>query len=300
MKIIIAGGSGYIGTYLAQYFASKNNDIIILSRSHHNNTPKITYCVWDGKNTGDWQAELNGADILINLTGKSVNCRYTDNNKKEILDSRIDAVTILGETIKSLTRPPKIWFNAASATVYRHAEDKPQDEISGEIGDDFSMNICKAWEKSFYTQQLPETRKIVLRMAITLGNGDGVTSRIKKLIRFGLGGKMGNGKQMMSWVHIEDVARSIEFLYEHQQLNGIFNIASPNPITNDEFMRVFRKKMHVPFGIPTPKWLLKIGSKLIGTETELILKSRWVIPKKLLESGFDFKYSEIAQVLNEV
>ncbi|MFI5170956.1 MAG: TIGR01777 family oxidoreductase [Chitinophagales bacterium] len=297
MKIIIAGGSGSIGAWLAEYFSKKGNDIIILSRKKFRDKNKIKFVQWDAKTFGDWAAELNGADIIINLTGKSVNCRYTEKNKKEIIESRLLATKIIGEAINKLKDPPKVWFNAASATIYRDARDFPQDEFTGEIGSDFSMNVCKAWEKCFYEIDVPHTRKIVLRMAITLGINGGVINRFKNLVRFGLGGKMSTGTQMMSWVHVEDIARSIEFLYAHENLNGIYNISSPYPVDNKEFMATIRKSMKIPFGIPTPKWFLAFGAFIIGTETELILKSRWVIPQKLIAAGFKFKYAEVGNVL---
>ncbi len=300
MKIIIAGGSGFIGTYLADYFAKKENEIIILSRQQHPPKKNIKYVLWDARSIGPWKEELENADILINLTGKSVNCRYTEKNKIEILESRIRSTTILGTAINTLQHPPKIWFNAASATIYRHADDFPQDELSGEIGIDFSMDVCKAWEKCFYDQNVPHTRKIVLRMAITLGIEGGVILRFKNLVRFGLGGKMGHGEQMMSWVHVEDIARSIEFLAANENLNGIFNISSPYPLNNDAFMRAIRKAMGMPFGIPTPRWFLAFGAFIIGTETELIMKSRWVIPQKLIAAGFHFKYAKIEEVMKDI
>ncbi len=300
MKIVIAGGSGFIGTYLAKYFADKGNEIIILSRSSHPTKNNIKYILWDAKSLGTWKDVLENSDILINLSGKSVNCRYTEKNKKEILESRIEATTILGTAINTLQHPPKIWFNAASATIYRHADDYPQDELTGEIGSDFSMDVCKAWEKCFYEQNVPHTRKIVLRMAITLGIEGGVILRFKNLVRFGLGGKMSHGQQMMSWVHVEDIARSIEFLAANENLNGIFNISSPYPLNNDAFMRAIRKAMGMPIGIPTPRWFLAFGAFLIGTETELIMKSRWVIPQKLIAAGFHFKYPKIEDVMKDI
>ncbi len=297
MKIVIAGGTGDIGSYLAEYFSKKGHAIIVLSRKKHAGKNNISYVQWDARLQGDWTDALEGAEMIINLAGKSVNCRYTEKNKKEILRSRVDATNALGIAVQKMQHPPRIWFNAASATIYRHAEDMPQDELSGEMGDDFSMNVCKQWEKTFYAIELPHTRKIVMRMAITLGIDGGVIARFKNLVRFGLGGKMGNGEQMMSWVHVEDIARSIEFIDTHETLNGIVNITSPYPLSNDAFMAALRKAMQVPFGIPTPKWFLAFGAFIIGTETELILKSRWVIPQKLITAGFHFTYNRIESVV---
>lgn len=253
---------------------------------------------WDAKDTGPWVEAIEGCDVVINLTGKSVNCRYTRKNKYAILHSRTESTKALGKGLQQLKNPPKVWFNMSSATIYQHSEEYPNDELTGIIGDDFSMNVCKAWEKSFYAVTLPETRKIVLRLAITLGMDGGVIPRYRNLVRFGLGGKMGSGNQMMSWVHALDVAMAIDFLIARDELHGIFNIAAPHAVTNAAFMEALRKDMHMPFGLPTPKWMLEIGAFLIGTETELILKSRWVIPQKLLAAGYHFSYNRIEKAVH--
>ena len=300
MKIIIAGGTGFICTFLADYFVKSNNQVVILSRQQHLPKKNITYLQWDGKTLQDWALEIDGADVLINLAGKSVNCRYTEKNKREILDSRLHATRVLSEAVLKAQHPPKIWFNAASATIYRHAEDRPMDEFTGEIGSDFSMDVCKAWEKSFYDLTLPETRKVILRMSITMGINGGVYLRFKNLVRFGLGGKMGNGNQMMSWIHVEDIARAISFIIENEHINGIINVTSPHPVSNTDFMAAVRKAMYMPFGLPTPRWFLAFGAFVIGTETELILKSRWVIPQKLINAGYQFKYPQLLDLVNDV
>lgn len=311
-KIILAGGSGFIGESLIKYFGATNK-LVVLSRNiskTKNNRNKyslltkpevenIIYCEWDGKHEGDWCRHLEEADLLINLAGKSVNCRYTDQNKKEILNSRIDPTKILGESIAKAKHPPKIWINASSATIYRHATDKPQDELTGEIENDFSVQVCKKWEETFYNQSTPLTRKVALRMAITLGSG-GIMIPYFNLLKFGLGGKQGNGKQMYSWVHIEDTCRMIDWLCNHPELEGTFNCASPNPVRNIEFMNTLREISHTSFGLPATEWMLKAGAVLIGTETELVLKSRWVVPTRILETGFQFKYPFLADALIEI
>jgi len=300
-KIIIAGGSGFIGQYFSNYFENEN-EIIILTRKKfqsNNNANKdhlkntsARLVEWDGKSEGEWIKELDGADILINLTGKSVNCRYTSKNKKEILDSRTHATNILGFAIQQCIHAPKLWINAASATIYRNATDRPQDEYTGEYENDFSVQVCKKWEETFYGQSTPATRKIALRMAIVLGDG-GVMVPYLNLLKFGLGGRQGSGKQMYSWIHIEDVARCVEWISNHEEIAGTYNCAAPNPVNNELFMQKLRKSTGHKFGFPAEAWMLKIGAVIIGTETELILKSRWVIPSKLLDSGFQFKFPEI-------
>ena len=312
-KIIIAGGTGFIGQAIAKYFGQVN-DIVILTRQTSNTKNNfysnklvcaadgyhVRYLKWDGKHTEKhWANEIDGADIIINLAGKSVNCRYTKKNKQEIFESRVNATKALGEAIRNSTIPPKLWINAASATIYRHAEDKPQNEYSGEIENDFSIQVCKRWEETFSTQRTPFTRKVALRMAITLGAG-GVIVPFFNLLKFGLGGRQGSGKQMVSWVHVEDVCRTIEWAYNNSAIEGVFNCCSPNPVSNSVFMQTLRKITNHKIGLPAFTLLLKLGAPLIGTETELILKSRWVVPTKLLQAGFRFKYANLGEALKEI
>lgn len=243
-KIIIAGGSGFIGEEMIRLFG-KTNQLVILTRNvkvsnnNRNHYSGLTetdltntrFVEWNGKAVGDWKEELNNADIVINLAGKSVNCRYNEQNKRVILSSRTESTKVIGEAIQQITHPPDLWINASSATIYKHAIDKPQDEYTGEIKNDFSVQVCKQWEETFYGQHTAQTRKIALRMAITIGAG-GVMLPYFNLLKFGLGGKQGNGKQMYSWIHIEDTCRIIDWLFDHKELKGTFNCSSPNPVTN--------------------------------------------------------------------
>lgn len=206
---------------------------------------------------------------------------------------------MIGEAILHCTKPPLLWINASSATIYRHAEDKPQDEYTGEFHEDFSTRVCQLWEKAFYEQLTPRTRKIALRMAITLGPG-GIQIPYFNLLKFGLGGKQGNGRQMFSWIHIEDTCRIIEWLFHHTGMNGTYNCSSPNPVSNKEFMKALRKATGCNSGLPAFTWMLKAGAVLIGTETELVLKSRWVVPTKILESGFQFKHQSINEAFENI
>lgn len=310
-KIVIAGGTGFIGQAMAAYFGTDNN-IVILTRGLHNcinnafgsnikpnGTANIRFVNWNGKDAGDWCKEIDGADIIINLAGKSVNCRYTAKNKREIFNSRTDATKAIGTAIQNAVVPPKLWVNAASATIYRNATDRPQDEATGDIENDFSVQVCKLWEKTFFEQRTPFTRKVALRMAVTLGVG-GVIIPYLNLCKFGLGGRQGNGKQMFSWVHSDDICRAITFLFEHTDLEGVYNVSSPNPVTNAGFMQILRKVTGHLFGLPAFAWMLVIGAKLIGTETELLLKSRWVVPTKLTEAGFVFKYPRLEHAFKSI
>ncbi len=291
MKIVLAGGTGFVGKYLQQKYISLGYEVIIISRGKQ-------YINWENK--AEIIAAINDADMLINLAGKSVDCRYNEKNKKEIYDSRIDSTRALGEAILQCSNPPPIWVNSSTATIYRHAEDKPMTENEGEIGTGFSVGIAKAWEKAFFDFSLHKTRQVALRMAIVLGNGGGLMYPLKNLVRFGLGGKQGSGNQMFSWIHIEDVFRCIEFVHQNNFISGAINVSSPNPVTNNLFMQISRKNMRMPFGLPSPVWLLKIGAIIIKTETELILKSRWVIPQKLMNWNFSFTFKTIDEALENI
>jgi uncharacterized protein (TIGR01777 family) len=312
-KIIIAGGSGFIGQALAERWG-RDNHVVILGRQMvkalNNGRNRrlsaadgynITYWRWDSHHTEKhWANELEGCDMVINLAGRSVNCRYTASNRQEIINSRIDATNTIGRAIREATVPPKLWINAASATIYQHAQDRPQDEYTGAIStdpDDFSVQVCKQWEAAFDIQRTPFTRKIVLRTAITLGDG-AVMARYLNLVKWGLGGRQGSGQQMFSWVHVDDVARAIEWCLEHPEMEGTYNLAAPGPVTNQYFMTTLRRLTGRTWGLPVPAWLLKLGAMMIGTETELVLKSRWVLPTKLTNSGFVFRYSKVDDALN--
>ncbi|HEY8917938.1 MAG TPA: TIGR01777 family oxidoreductase [Chitinophaga sp.] len=298
-KIVVAGGTGFIGQGLIDHFG-KENDLVILTRHPKPDQGRVTYVPWDGQTLGNWASRLENADLLINLTGKSVNCRYTERNKKEIFDSRTHATTVLGEAIRSLAHPPRLWVNAASATIYRHAEDRPMDEFTGEIENDFSVQVCKKWEQTFNDITLPHTRKVVLRIAVTLGHQGGVMAPYLNLMKFGLGGYQGNGRQMFSWVHITDVCRMIAWLYEQPQLSGTFNCSAPNPVPNKTFMQMLRKAGGHYIGLPAPTWMLALGARMIGTETELLLKSRWVLPARITQAGFTFQYPQLQPAFESI
>lgn len=287
-KIVIAGGTGFIGTYLKTKFEALGYTVIIISRQEK-------FANWNNV-TGMVEA-LNNAEMLINLAGKSVNCRYNEKNKREILVSRTETTKALGEAIQQCTIPPKLWINAGTATIYRHAEDRPMTEANGETGTGFSVEVAKAWEKSFFNFHLKDTRQVLLRIAITLGRNEGVMKPLQNLVRFGLGGRQGSGNQMFSWIHIEDLFSIILFIKDRKDLNGIFNCSSPNPVCNKIFMEKLRHQMHVKVGLPSPVWLLKMGAVFIKTETELVLKSRWVLPDRLLKEGYTFLYPSLENAL---
>ena len=299
-RLVIAGGSGFLGKVLTEHFKNTFDEIVVLSRSGKSSQENVRYETWNGRGLDDWQNSINGADVLINLSGKSVNCRYTSKNKREILNSRIDSTRILGEAIRQSKHPPRVWLQAASSTIYRSSCDKIMNERTGEIGDDFSMNVCKQWERAFQNEECESTKKIIMRMAIVLGKGGGAIPPTFLLTRLGLGGRQGSGNQMVSWIQEYDFARAVEWLMENGKNKGIYNCTSPHPVTNSFFMKSIRQFLRIPFGIPSPAWLLEIGSFLIRTETELLLKSRWVYPQRLLDEGFVFKYNNLSEALENI
>ena len=296
MKIIIAGGTGFIGSELVQHFEKQNHQVIVLGRNNENKTNVIT---WDGKTVGDWKQELKGTDVLINLTGKSVDCRYTEQNKKVIFDSRTNSIEVLEKAFNEINETPRIWIQAATATIYRDEYEKPNNEYDGVIGEGFSVEVAKKWEETFDKVTL-ETKKVVLRMTIVLGKNGGAFPVLNKLAKLGMGGKQGKGNQMVSWIHIEDMLRIIDLAIKNQWVNGVINCVAPEINTNDDFMRKIRKKNWLSFGLPTPEFLLNLGAKIIGTEPELILKSRWVSSKKLDKFGYTFNYPTLESALEEL
>lgn len=293
MKIIIAAGTGFLGRNLENYFLDKNYGVKILTR----NPKRKNEIFWDAKTIGTWKNVLEDADVLINLAGKSVDCRYNDKNKKEIYASRIDSTRVLQQAIDNCQNPPKIWLNASSATIYIHSETHLNTEKNGIIGDDFSMNICKSWEKEFFRTENLNIRKVALRTSIVLGKNGGAFPKFKQITKLGLGGKQGRGNQLVSWIHIDDFCEAIHFIIEHQNLKGAINITAPNPLSNEKMMKQLREKMKIPFGIPSPVWLLELASFFMQTETELMLKSRNVYPETLLQHGFSFLYRDFGQAM---
>lgn len=290
-KVVIAGGTGFIGQYFEEKFKDLGYEVAIISR-------RKQHISWD--NRAEIRQALENAALLINLAGKSVNCRYHRANREEIMNSRIRTTKLLGEVIRACEHPPKVWMNASTATIYRHAEDRPMTEEHGEIGSGFSVDVATTWEETFFSFELPKTRQIALRIAIVLGKDGGVIIPYKNLVKFGLGGHQGKGNQMFSWIHIEDLFQIVQFLYDNKELSGVFNCSSPHPVTNRELMNTLRTTLSVPVGLPAPEWLLEIGAFMIRTETELLLKSRWVLPERLEKSGYTFTFAKLDEALQNI
>lgn len=299
-KLIIAGGSGFLGEALIRYFEHQFDSIVVFTRSAEGINGKVLYRHWDAKSAGAWCKDIEGASVVINLCGKSVDCRYTKKNKAEILASRKHSTKIIGEAIASANTPPELWINGASATIYQHSEDIPMTEAEGKIGSGFSVDVCLAWEKEFNAMHLPATRKVNFRISMVLGTTGGVLPVLKGLVKKGLGGTMAKGTQQVSWVHIDDFCRSVEWAIKNTAAEGVYNIVAPEPVRNKVLMQLLRKLLNVPVGLPSSAWMLEIGAFFLRTETELILKSRFAFPKRLLDEGFTFKFPKIDPALKSL
>ena len=300
MKVVIPGGTGQVGTVLARAFHSDGHDVVVLGR--HSKQEPWRVEKWDGETIGDWANDVDGADVVINLAGRSVNCRYNEKNRREIMDSRVNSTHAVGEAIKNASRPPRVWLQASTATIYAHRYDAPNDDVTGIIGGhepdapdtwNFSIDVATTWERVTNEIETPHTRKVLMRSALILSpDRDGIFDTLLQLVRFGLGGTAASGRQYISWIHEIDFIRSVYWLIEHEDLSGPVNLASPNPLPNSEFMKILRDAYGMPFGLPAFEWQLEIGAFLMRTETELILKSRRVVPKLLTDSGFEFEFPE--------
>jgi uncharacterized protein (TIGR01777 family) len=298
MKIVIPGGSGYVGTVLARAFHQQGDEVVILSRTPASKPWRTV--AWDGETLGEWVTEFEAADAIINLAGQSVNCRYTAENRRIITESRLKSTKVVGEAIAQAWTPPRVWLQASTATIYAHRYDAPNDEATGIIGGAepnvpdtwrFSIEVATGWERVFSESPIPNTRRVAMRSAIVMHPDSGSPFDILlRLVRFGLGGQAGDGRQYMSWIHEADFVRAVMWLIQHDELEGPVNLASPNPLPNAEFMRELRSARGVPFGLPASQWMLKLGAFLAQSESELILKSRRVVPTRLLESGFTFQF----------
>lgn len=306
MKIVIAGGTGFLGRTLVGHFQRTGHDITILTRSPQMATNSVREVAWDACLIGDWVRDLEGSEAVINLVGRSVNCRYHAQNRKVILESRVRSTRILGEAIAKCKIPPSVWLNASTATIYKHTFGSAWDEL-GEIGatpeakDEFSVEVAAAWEKALAEAETPHTRKVALRTAMVLGaDKNSVYPVLRRLVRAGLGGKMGDGRQFVSWIHETDFCRAVEWLLTHENFSGPVNISAPNPVTNSEMMKSLREICGAPIGLPASKWMLEIGAFLLRTETELIIKSRRVVPDRLLKSGFTFQFPFLRQALKDL
>ena len=300
-KVILAGGSGFLGQKLARSLIGDRYEVVVLGRQDHG--PKLAgrFVRWDGRNLGDWASELEGSMALFNLAGYSVDCRYTPENKAHILNSRVDATSILGQAVTACMKPPLVWFNASTATLYNdlRGDLPPHDEFSMTDAPGFSEEVGRAWEKAFYAFEVQGVRQVSLRISIVLGEESGAFPVLRHLTRLGLGGRQGPGNQWISWLHVDDWVRVTRFLMEREKVCGPVNLASPTPVKNSVFMREMRKRF-APLGIgfPAPTPAIYLGAMFMGTAPDLVLKSRKVVSRKLMEEGFTYAFSSISKALD--
>ncbi len=301
MKIVIPGGSGQVGTLLGRALARDGHEVAVLSRRPLSASP-WRVVPWDGATLGRWSRELDGCDVVINMAGRSVNCRDNDANRRDILESRVRSTRIVGEAIARARRPPRVWLQASTATIYAHRYDAANDEMTGLIGGPgsgepdawtFSIDVARAWEGALADADTPRTRKVALRSAMTMSpDAGGVFATLLGLVRRGLGGRAGDGRQFVSWIHEDDFVEAVRWLIERDDISGAVNVAAPHPLSNAEFMRELREASHTRIGLPANRWMLEMGALVMRTDTELILKSRRVVPRRLLEGGCVFKYPD--------
>ncbi len=314
-KIILAGGSGFLGGELAKHFGALGWEVVILTRTPKTRSDSVREVAWDAKVLGEWAKELEGATAVVNLTGRSVNCRYTAKNRRDIMDSRVNSTRVVGAAIAQCKVPPRVWLNSSTATVYTHTFGQPHDESSQDMDsavdakDAFSVKVAQAWERALFaessqgllTSAATRTRKVALRTSMVLGLGrNSVFPVLRRLTKLGLGGRQGSGNQFVSWIHIADFCRAIEWIIAHDDLAGPINQCAPNPLPNWEMMKIFREVCGMPLGLPATEWMLEIGAFFLRTETELILKSRRVVPGRLLASGFEFKFPDFKSALENL
>ncbi len=299
LRIVIPGGTGQVGHILARHFHGQGHSVTVIAR--HAKPAEWATVVWNAQDSGEWMQAVEGADLVINLAGRSVNCRYNAANRREIKHSRVFSTALIGQAIEQAASPPRLWLNASTATIYRHSLDRPMDELTGELGGNepevpprwrFSIDVATSWERTFFAANTPKTRRIALRSAMTMSpDSGGIFDHLLALVRWGLGGASGSGRQYISWIHDVDFVRAIDFLIEHEEMEGVVNLSSPNPVANRKFMCTLRRAWCTSYpGLPAPSWMLSLGAALLRTETELVLKSRRVVPRRLLEAGFEFHF----------
>ncbi len=312
MKVVIPGGSGEVGAVLRRWFVERGDEVVVLSRSAPSAQAAHSACrvvEWDGEHLGAWAKELDGADVCINLAGRSVDCRYTAENLREMMDSRVNSTRVIGEAIAAVDDPPEVWLQMSTATIYAHRFDAANDEATGIIGGDepdvpdywgFSVEIAKQWERTQHEASTPETRKVAMRTAMVMSpSKSSVFGMLLRMTRLGLGGPIGGGEQYVSWIHERDFCRAVQFLVENP-VEGPVNLAAPQPIPQREHMRILRQQAGVSIGLPATRWMAEVGAFFLRTDVELILKSRRVVPGRLRDEGFSFNFAEWADAARDL
>jgi hypothetical protein len=319
VKIVIPGGTGQVGTLLARAFHRDGHSVVVVSRGAEGKRAGAgaawamapwRVVPWDAQRIGPWTKELEGADVVVNMAGRNVNCRYNKKHRREIMESRVRSTRLVGEAIGAARKPPRIWLQASTATIYAHRYDAANDERTGIIGGDepgapdtwrFSIDVAKAWERAVDESPTPATRKVKLRSAMVMSpDKDGIFDTLLTLVRRGLGGTAAGGRQYISWIHETDFIRSLYWLIAREDMEGAVNVASPNPLPNKEFMGILREAAHARIGVPATRLMLEVGAFFMRSETELILKSRRVVPGRMLEAGFDFVFPQWEQAARDL
>jgi uncharacterized protein len=298
-RIILAGGSGFIGQSLGPFLVSKNYDVVVLTRGKSDHHVSIRKAHWDGKTLGEWAQFVNDAFALVNLTGRSINTRHTPEHRREIINSRVDSVRILGEAIRRCVQPPRVFVQLAGVGIYGDKGERICDEPTSP-GNDFVSEVCAKWEAAFDSIELPNTRKVLLRLGVVLGRDGGFLHILSRLTRWFLGGQIGSGRQYISWIHTADLLRMILHAIEQEQFAGVFNATAPNPVTNAELMRELRRALHRPWSPPVPEFAARIGSRLMGTEASLALVSQRCVPQRFLEKNFEFQFPDLRGALANI
>jgi uncharacterized protein (TIGR01777 family) len=298
MKVVLPGGTGHLGRVLSRALVERGDEVVVLTRREATPEPGVRHVRWDGRAAGPWTAEIDGSDVVLNLAGRSVNCRYTRANLREMWNSRVDSARVVGGAIERAARPPRVWLQMSTATIYAHRYDAPNDETTGVLGGDepgvpaywaYSVDLARAWEREQEVANTPRTRKVALRTAMVMSpEPGGAFAMLLRLTRLGLGGPVAGGAQYLSWIHEDDLVRAIDFLVARDDLSGPVNLAAPEPLPYRDFLRALRAAAGVPLGLPATKWMAEIGALALRTDTELLLKSRLVVPGQLLEAGFVF------------
>jgi uncharacterized protein (TIGR01777 family) len=288
-RIILAGGSGFIGQTLAPVLLANGYNIAVLGRGAPHTKGGVDYLQWDGRTPGDWATAIDGAEAIVNLTGKNINCRHTPENRREIIRSRVDSVRVLGETIAACSNPPKVFVQTSGVGFYGDTGHNVADEHAA-LGSDFTAEVCRQWEGAFDALDLPATRKVTLRLGVVLGRQGGALPVLEKLTRLFLGGAVGSGRQFISWIHLSDVLRMFAACIEQPELTGVYNATAPAPVTNSEFMGELRRALHRPWSPPVPAPLARVGAWLMGSDGYLALLSSRCIPRRFLEHGFQFQF----------
>jgi uncharacterized protein (TIGR01777 family) len=306
VKIVIPGGTGQVGAVLDRALTAAGHDVVVLTRR----PTRPGEVRWDGETPGPWTEEMDGSDVVINLAGRSVSCRYTPANLREMMDSRVRSTRVVGQAIAAAARPPRLWLQMSTATIYAHRFDAPNDERTGVVGGtepgvpgywSYSVDIARAWEAEQQAADTPHTRRVALRSAMVMSpDRGGVFDVLSWMTRLGLGGPVAGGNQYISWIHDRDFVRAVDFLVDREDLSGPVNLAAPGALPQRAFMRELRSAWGVPLGLPATRWMAEIGAWALRSDTELLLKSRRVAPGRLLDAGFTFTGPEWAKAADDL